>query len=478
MPHLRRAAVARLLPAALVVLSFYTQSAAQRGPTPESVLFRRLRGGVCTVYGASGRGSGFLVDSLGIILTNDHVIDPSFRIRVKFDDSTRLDAFLLAEDDKKDIAVIRVNPEAIRGYPALHIAPQPDSMLFEGERVIAIGSPLNQEKILTAGIVSKVEPTAVISDVNINHGSSGGPLLNMDGDVVGINTFMDLATDGGPGISGAIKITEAESVLTRGRAMGTATPPPSSRRLPVLSRTPFPLDWLRATVENKQFSSRPYEVSKLIHTKQFDIVIVTPVYDRWRNTRLSVHLGRSAERRERRGNADGGAAEVAQGMKEWMRYSGDEYAPLVTIEVTPRIGVTAESVVGNIVGTAAASALRVPYRLAYELEYKADFWTAEVLRNGDRVDDLAMFRAWVPAVFATANWDSGVFMADQARTGIIQLDPSVFSPDGYSLPRISLRIWSSERSSQPQEINLPPVTIQQVWDDFAGWRGAVDHGTR
>src|SRR5262249_47733388 len=157
----------------LVVLFLFSISIAQaeRKVSEESLLFRRVRGGVATVSGDGGTGSGFLVDSAGIMLTNDHVVGASRRIRVKFDDSTRVEAVLLATDPKKDVAAIRIPPRIASRFPILPLAQPSDTMIIEGEKVIAIGSPLHQEKIMTSGIVSKVDPTAVISDVNINHGN-------------------------------------------------------------------------------------------------------------------------------------------------------------------------------------------------------------------------------------------------------------------------------------------------------------------
>jgi S1-C subfamily serine protease len=77
---------------------------------------------------------------------------------------------------------------------------------FVGERVLAVGSPLATEGILTTGIVSRVESDAIISDVNINPGNSGGPLLNFRGQVIGITTFGVQEPGRGPGISGIVRI--------------------------------------------------------------------------------------------------------------------------------------------------------------------------------------------------------------------------------------------------------------------------------
>lgn len=448
---------------------------ADRRVSEEAALFRRLRGGVCIVYGDNGQGSGFLVDSLGIILTNDHVVGGSSRIRVKFDDSTRVAALLLAYDDKKDVAAIRVNPSVVAGYPVLQLANPSDSMVFEGEKAVAIGSPLNQEKIMTTGVISKVEPTAIISDVNINHGNSGGPLVNMDGDVIGINTFGDFTSQGGPGISGSIKITEALTVLARARAAMDTVPLPDQRRLPLASRVPFPVDSLRAVAEVEHFDHGTYEVSTRASTGKFTVVVVTPVYDAWRNWRANVQLAKSTKKREQKGGAQASQTyDAMRQMREWMRYTDRDYAPVVTIQMAPKIGQTAGSLFGNILGAAASGMAGTGYyRGSYRLEYKSDFLRAEVTRDGAAVDDLNLFRAMIPAVFASTQWDGNYVMEDQARTGLFQCDPSVFAPGSAGPPTIHLKVWSVEKPTKPYEFDLPAETVKRVWSDFAAWRDVL-----
>ena len=451
------------------------ETQAERRVSEEALLFRQVKGGVCTVYGDDGQGTGFLVDSSGIILTNDHVVGGSLRIRVRFDDSTRAEALLLASDPKKDVAAIRINPELVRGYPVLRLAVTSDTMVYEGEKAMALGSPLHQDKIMTVGIVSKIEPTAIISDVNINHGNSGGPLMNMNGEVIAINTFGDLSEQGGPGISGSIKITEAIGVLREARAVQDTARSPSPRRLPIASRVPFPVDSLRAVAGYERFNEKPYEVSSQVGTGKFVVTVVTPTYDAWRSWRYTMELSKRTKRREAKGNvAAGQGTDPLRQMREWMRYTGDDYAPIVTIQIVPQIGQTAGSVFGNILGAAAAGYSGSSYRGNYRYEYKADFLRAGLYRDSLLVDDLNMFRGMIPRVFASANWNGSYSMEDQARSGILQLDPSIFAPDGETQPRLHMKVWSVDKPDRPYEFDLPESTVKRVWEDFASWRQAAE----
>ena len=126
-----------------------------------------------------GSGSGILFTPDGFLLTNHHVVQGIRRIHVRLNDGRDLGGRVVGTDPWTDLAVV----QAEGGH--LPFAAFGDSTrLRVGQLVLAIGSPLHQEKILTTGIVSKVNASILISDVNINHGNSGGPLLNLAGEAI------------------------------------------------------------------------------------------------------------------------------------------------------------------------------------------------------------------------------------------------------------------------------------------------------
>src|SRR5258708_17349147 len=173
---------------------------------------------VVTVWSESGSGTGFIVDSAGLVMTNQDVIGPSDLISIQFDANRKVAAKVLAFDAKRDVAILYVDLSAFPGAIAAPIARAPAGREFavEGERVFTIGSPLGLKKIITSGIVSKVEARAIISDVNINHGNSGGPLFNSLGEVIGMTTFL-FPTPNGPSISGIVRIDQTLPTLNQAR---------------------------------------------------------------------------------------------------------------------------------------------------------------------------------------------------------------------------------------------------------------------
>ena len=168
-----------------------------------------------------GVGSGFVVSADGFLLSNHHVIDGADEIIVTLTDKREFKAKLVGSDRRTDIALLKIDATAL---PTLRFG-QPDKLKV-GEWVVAIGSPFGLENTVTAGIVSaKGRDTGdylpfIQTDVAVNPGNSGGPLLNLDGEVVGINSQIYSRTGGFMGISFAIPIDEANSVAQQLKASG------------------------------------------------------------------------------------------------------------------------------------------------------------------------------------------------------------------------------------------------------------------
>ncbi len=170
----------------------------------------------------TGLGSGLIVDPSGIILTNHHVVERAQRILVTLPDGRDLEARLVGDDAVTDLAVLRVDAE---GLPTAPIGTARD--LGIGEWAIAIGNPFgnfisNPEPTVTAGVVSAIGRHIVPSgrersfflgmiqtDASVNPGNSGGPLVNADGEVIGINTFIFSRGGGAEGLSFAIPVDRA-----------------------------------------------------------------------------------------------------------------------------------------------------------------------------------------------------------------------------------------------------------------------------
>jgi serine protease Do len=172
----------------------------------------------------AGVGSGFIYTADGYILTNHHVIADADEIIVRMADRHEFEAELIGSDEASDIAVLKITAE--KGLPFLRLGES--DTLKVGEWVAAIGSPFNFEQSVTAGIVSAKGRSNraqqyvpfIQTDVAINRGNSGGPLLNMDGEVVGINSWILSSSGGYIGLSFSIPIEVAASTAKQLRETG------------------------------------------------------------------------------------------------------------------------------------------------------------------------------------------------------------------------------------------------------------------
>ena len=178
------------------------------GPGPEAP-----RGGARR---SNSLGSGFVIDAAGIVITNNHVIADANDIEVIFTDGTKLKAELIGKDSKVDVAVLRVKPD--KDHPLKAVRFGDSEKMRVGDAVMAVGNPFGLGGTVTAGIVSARNRNIdsgpydnfIQTDASINKGNSGGPLFNMAGEVIGINTAILSPSGGSIGIGFA---TPANTVL-------------------------------------------------------------------------------------------------------------------------------------------------------------------------------------------------------------------------------------------------------------------------
>ena len=169
----------------------------------------------------SALGSGFVLDKNGDIATNDHVVQGATSIRVGFSDGASYPATVVGTDPSTDVAVVRVQAPASALHP---LAFESSATVAVGDPVYAIGNPFGLDRTMTAGIVSAIErdiqapngltiPNAIQTDAPINHGNSGGPLLDRFGRVTGINSQIQGGTvDANVGVGFAIPSSTAKAV--------------------------------------------------------------------------------------------------------------------------------------------------------------------------------------------------------------------------------------------------------------------------
>jgi S1-C subfamily serine protease len=200
-------------------------------------LYERESPGVVTVISGEGLGSGFVIAGSGEVLTNAHVVTTGTGARikradevyVKFADGNQVGARIVGFDPNADVALLRINPAGLTLRP-LPLGSTDD--LKVGAPVAAIGSPFGEEQSLSVGVISATQRSidsltgfkiegAIQTDAAINHGNSGGPLLDASGRVLGINSQIESGNGDGAGVGFAVPIDVVRRSLTQLRRSGT-----------------------------------------------------------------------------------------------------------------------------------------------------------------------------------------------------------------------------------------------------------------
>jgi putative serine protease PepD len=210
-----------------------TAEPAVQAPLDVAQVYNRTHRGVVEITvtqpGGQAQGSGFVYDSSGHIVTNDHVVDGASTIEVAFPDGSKSSASLVGSDASTDLAVIKVDASS-----KLHPLTLGDSgRLSVGDPVVAIGSPFGLEETVTSGIVSALHrqmtspngfaiADSIQTDAAINHGNSGGPLLDSSAHVIGVNTQIKSDSGGNEGVGFAVPSATIKDVVSQILATGQA----------------------------------------------------------------------------------------------------------------------------------------------------------------------------------------------------------------------------------------------------------------
>ena len=439
-----------------------------RQVAPARAVFDSVRRGVFQVEAGLHLGSGFLIAGAGgLIVTNEHVVANTNEASVYLDSVTRVPAQVVVRDRNADLALLRIPAGECATCPRLSLAhPKPgEQLVLPGESVLAIGYPLHQEITLTTGIASSVRDGAIISDVNINHGNSGGPMLNLAGEVVGVNTFLDVTDQGGPGISGAITIDRMTPLLAQAPAALASLPALDDRRLPVMPLTSYPLPLLKALADTAGRQSYVYFSRR--DAGNFLVSVLTPSFLRVLEKEDENEVAK--DRKKREAKADVPDEERYSELREshdWEQYVGDARAPVVTIYIEPKLGETFWSALGR--GLEAERYGRSVS--AARMKFKGDVRGARVYRNGVEVEPIRGGHG--PQKMEVDNqW---IELKDVADRGYYVLPVELFQPDSVGVPpMVSIVVRDLKNPGQLSSVDIWGETSARVWNDFAPYFRAV-----
>lgn len=422
-----------------------------RRVNPERDIFARYRSGVFSVYGAT-RATGFLADSAGLVVTNAHVVAGATDLRVQIDSAVKVEARPLVIDSSHDIAVLAINMDRCGSCAVLPLFDTSKAAApAAGDRVLAIGSPLNHLSVLSIGIVSSASSDAIVSDAGVNWLNTGGPLLDLDGYVIALNstkeTELALQDAGaGPRVASSIAAPLVAAALAQARDSlpALASHAPSDSLLPVLPSDPFPQAPIDAVRKLPTLDLRNYRAGD----GPFRVLIMTPQIMAWRQTQADRALA-DRKQRDPRKAAQWQRIDPIEGWRDWHDYLDDRQAVVIV----------------NVMPADAA----FPFYDADKLQTFNDGNFRSMVITRDGVPIVPVEKVSVPAVLNVAE------MRASGRTvpmqGIYVYRIRDFAPRAVgTTANYAVTIVDAAAPNKPVTFPLQAATIEQLWKDFTSYR--------
>jgi S1-C subfamily serine protease len=227
-------------------------------------LMPRWQDSVVALWTPGTRASGFVIDSRGLVATNQKSIGTATSVEVQLTSTIKVAARVLAADSARDVAVLWIDPQVITSVKAIPLAcgGQQTQALPDKQEVFTIGIPLRQLKDMTSG---------TMSDLALLDGSAGGPVFTADGTLVGITSMVD--RDGRRGRTKVIRTADACAVVAAAEKQMANATPPSGAHLPMEPEWPLPEEAFKDAAQRRAGSLNPYQIA----SPTFDVAFITPV---------------------------------------------------------------------------------------------------------------------------------------------------------------------------------------------------------
>jgi hypothetical protein len=374
-----------------------------------SGLYEAASPAIVTVTTEDGSGSGFLADSSGLIATNHHVVRSSRYLAVQFADGRKVQAKVVAVNPFHDMALLKVNSSVVSDIRPLPILPaDKEDSVKVGIPVVAIGSPLNQKFLMTQGILSKVEQETVLGDFLLQPGNSGGPLMNRDGEVIGINTF------GEANISGAIRISTLREFLDSPELVTQSANIEPSADLLRTVEAHYPVEILNQKIQSEPLNPAVYRVK----AGNFYLTAITPVLIG--KLQIAQERIRETNRHDRRSKdiSEPDAEPIGDTYYDWHGITESSLDYVITFDIRPMSGPTKRSRSSKIF----SAFLLFGKTGKREMEFKAEFLDLRIYRDGQLIEPILPGRS---VIRGHSDEEKSRFV-DQAYAGSYTYSPNDF----------------------------------------------------
>jgi S1-C subfamily serine protease len=406
-----------------------------------SFLLPQWQDSVVALWTPSTRASGFLIDGKGLIATNQRVVGAAASVEVQLSPDLKVAASVLAADQVRDVAVLWIDPRVVASVKPLPLgcAQAAKPPVVDGQELFTIGAPLREQKGMTSGTVSRVEPHSIASDFRLASGSAGGPVFTAGGGVVGITSIVDDKNESRRATSRVVPIDDACEVVASAEKKMKDAAPPDGTHLPVEPVRPFPVNALKDAAQRRAGSLSPYQMS----SSDFDVAFMTPV--------LIYGAQSQSERRGGPRPPEAGPAVLRPLMDfgNWSEYVAD-FPPVLLVRVTPKL-------VESFWTTVARGAARTQgVALPPIKRAKSGFSRMRVFCGEAEVTPIHPFKL-----------EQRVSESEAFYEGLYAFDPGALGP--HCGP-VKLVLYSEKEPAKSDTRPVDPKVLQQIWQDFAPYR--------
>ena len=419
-----------------------TSAAATVETDPESLLVRWLDS-VVAIWSPTTRASGVVIDTSGLIVTNQRVIGTATSVEVQLTPTVKVAATVLAADPARDVAVLRIDPTIATSARPLPlncgVAAPP---LADGQEIFSIEAPLRRQKGTSSGIVTGLGPNEVVSDLIPAYGGDGGPVFVAGGTVIGISSPGDEDADLRRAKTRVVRLDDVCQVVAMAETKVKDAASPKATLLPVEPVKALPVDALKEMVRRRAGSLNPYQIT----SADFVLAFMTPLHVYASQSRLEATGGRPSGGSQPLGATPSGAV---TDFGNWSEYVAD-VPPVLLIRVTPKL------VEGFWTKVARGAAATKGIPLPPFKRPKSGFARMRALCGETEITPIHPLKI--------EHSGSGT---ETIYEGLYAFDPSALPPTCGS---VKLLLYSEKEPAKPDTLLVDGKLVEQIWNDLAPYR--------
>ncbi len=389
-------------------------------PAADTVsLQRRWLDSVVELWTPTAHASGFLVDAAGLIATSQKVVGDATSVEVQISRSVKVAGTVLEADRQRDLAIIRIDPAAMRSITPVPLACGRGSAppLASGQEIFTLAAPLRQQKGWTPGTVTRPDTPVVTSELSLASGGAGGPVFTASGDLVGITTLEDGPDEPRRGVTPIVRIDGVCEIVAAAATTAKDTPAPSGTPLPVEPVEPAPVAAFADAVKRRAGSLKPYQME----ASEFDVTFITPI------------LNFAAQ------------SQATTSFSNWSEYVA-EIPPVLLVRVTPKMEESFWARVARGAAYTQGMALPALKRLT------SGFLRLQAYCGRTEVTPIHPFTL-----------ERRVSETDAVHEGLYVFDPAALGP---GCGTVTLVLYSEKEPAKADTRVIDPAILQQIWRDF------------